>query len=333
MIDKRIPSLYIYITYFQGQESQNIIDKRFESLATSIFYLSQIRGYRISLLLVSNKEVENFLELKRSLDSRVDNSTMDLYVANLEELSFEGRRFDWLLTWVHKNFLRRDFESLKLGSEDLFLVLEDDALFTESNLNYFLEELPPLSKLGLIPSYVRSEWSNLDKCWTHEDPCGRIIDTRSLFNHPETESKVLMQLINPFSASILLNYELAVEYLNSESSYQHPAAFKHPVIYDIGSTATLGLICENVPAGFINRVAVVCNPRNNFPIPGSVIRHLGDRYAKDKWHRNIRLYDKVDFPELPHNRKALDYILRLLKKDGIHVLKTYATKVINNWTR
>jgi hypothetical protein len=80
---------------------------------------------------------------------------------------------------------------------------------------------------------------------------------------------------------------------------------------------------ENIPNGYLNRVAVICNGANGFPIPGSVVRHLGDRYAEDKWHRNIRLYDQVGSRELPTHRTSIDYVSRLFRKDVIFVLKKY----------
>jgi hypothetical protein len=132
-----------------------------------------------------------------------------------------------------------------------------------------------------------------------------------------------MQLENPFSASILLNYPLAVEYFESESSVQALACYKHPVIYDIGSSACLGLIMENIPTGYLNRVAVVCNGENGFPIPGSVVRHLGDRYARDKWHRNVRLYDKDEYQDLPTHRNLVDYLRRLFRRDAVVVLRKF----------
>ena len=152
---------------------------------------------------------------------------------------------------------------------------------------------------------------------------GRIIDTAKFFSHPADTQKILMQLQNPFSASIILTHDLAGEYFNSESSVQELACNKHPIIYDIGSSACLGLIMENIPTGFINRVAVICNSANRFPLPGSVVRHLGDRYAQDKWHRNIRLYDGQEYNALPVHRSNFDYLKRILRRDGLRAVRKY----------
>lgn len=319
-----MPTLFIYLTYFQNGKADDFAQRRVEYLATSIFYLSQISHFKLSMFVVSNLQIKDFSELTMPIISRDDGSKIELYVAPEQEFSYLGQRFDWLLTWVHKKQMKIDFENSNPQKGDYFLVLEDDALFTSANLEYFINHREDLSLVGLIPSFIRSEWSKDDNCWTHEDPCGRLIDTRKMFDYPGSTRLRLMQLQNPFSATICLDYQLAQEYFLSGSSIQQEACFKHPIIYDIGSTATLGLIMENIPSGYLNRVAVVCTNSDYYPIPGSIIRHLGDRYASDKWHRNIRMYDKQSFPPLPTHRTIIDYLRRVfLSSDGLVVLRSW----------
>ena len=323
MVKEPTPTLWVYLTHYQPDPVAKNYRTRYEYLATSVFYLSQISNFRVKVLIVSNQEVSNFSELAAPFYSRLDESSLSQYIATESEITFNGTRYDWLLTWVHKGIMFKKLESLPANSKDIFLVLEDDALFTEANLNYFLNELQDIESTGLLPAYVRSEWSELDMCWTHEDPIGRFSLTGKFSPHPNDNSKTLLQLLNPFSASIVLNYDLAQEYFLSESSVQQLACFKHPIIYDIGSSACLGLIMERIPEGYLNRVAVICNAENGFPLPGSVIRHLGDRYAKDKWHRNIRLYDDSGKQSLPTHRSKLDYLKRILTRDGFFVIQKY----------
>lgn len=279
--------------------------------------------YQVKIKVITNFGIANLDNLAAPIQSRLDESTFEQYICNESEITVDGKKYDWLLTWVHKSLLHADVQNSHPNSSDLFLVLEDDALFTGANLSYFVNELRDLEEIGLIPSLIRSEWSNSDGCWTHEDPLGRIVETAKVFSHPKDDSKLLMQLQNPFSASILLNRTLATEYFASESSKQALACYKHPIIYDIGSSACLGLIMEKIPEGYLNRVAVICNSANGYPIPGSVVRHLGDRYAQDKWHRNIRLYDQVEFRNLPTNRTPFDYLRRLFRRDAIYVVKRF----------
>ena len=317
------PKLWVYLTHFQARTKSREYKVRFGYLATSIFYLSQINNYQVKIKIITNSRIDDFENLAAPMNARIDDSTLEQYIASESEISVEGKKFDWLLTWVHKSLFQNDLKSAQSNFNDLFLVLEDDALFTTANLEYFVRELLDLEEVGLLPSFIRSEWSDSDACWTHEDPVGRITQTARYFSHPKNENKRLIQLQNPFSASILLNYPLAVEYFESESSVQALACYKHPVIYDIGSTACLGLIMENIPKGYLNRVAIVCNGKNGFPIPGSVVRHLGDRYARDKWHRNVRLYDQDEIPDLPTHRNLMDYFRRLFRRDVLVVLRKY----------
>jgi hypothetical protein len=319
----RKPVLWVYLTHFQSDTKSSEYKIRFGYLATSIFYLSQILEYQVKIMVITNFDIPNFHNLAEPIHSRLDESTIEQYICSESEITADGKKYDWLLTWVHKSPMQQNVEATPRGSKDLFLVLEDDALFTGENLSYFLNELCDLEEIGLIPTFIRSEWSNEDACWTHEDPLGRITETASYFPHPKDDQKALMQLRNPFSASILLNQTLATEYFASESSVQALACYKHPIIYDIGSSASLGLIMEKIPKGYLNRVAVICNRANGYPIPGSVVRHLGDRYAQDKWHRNIRLYDQTEMQELPTNRTPFDYLRRLFRRDAIYVMKKF----------
>ncbi len=319
----RKPVLWVYLTHFQSDTESSEYKVRNGYLATSIFYLSQIPDYQVKIKVITNFVIGNLNNLAAPIQSRLDESTFEQYICSESELTVDGKKYNWLLTWAHKSLLHKDVLGTHPSSSDLFLVLEDDALFTGANLSYFVNELRDLKEIGLIPSLIRSEWSDNDGCWTHEDPLGRIVETAKYFSHPKDDSRLLMQLQNPFSASILLDYTLATEYFASESSVQALACYKHPVIYDIGSSASLGLIMERIPKGYLNRVAVICNSANGYPIPGSVVRHLGDRYARDKWHRNIRLYDQIAFQNLPTNRTPYDYLRRMLKKDALYVVKRF----------
>lgn len=320
---KQKPRLWVYLTHFRTRTETNGYQIRFGYLASSIFYLSQINDYELRIKIITNSAIEEIENLAAPIRSRLDGSTLEQYVSSESEVTVDGHKYDWLLTWVHKSLFQKDLENSESDSGDLFLVLEDDALLTTANLDYFINELPDLEEIGLIPSFIRSEWSNADACWTHEDPIGRFTETAKFYPHPKDENKKLMQLQNPFSASIILNHPLAIEYFKSDSAIQALACYKHPIIYDIGSSACLGLIMENIPEGYLNRVAVVCKQVNGFPIPGSVVRHLGDRYAQDKWHRNIRLYDNEEFEALPVHRSKADYLKRILKPDGFRVVQRH----------
>jgi hypothetical protein len=328
-----IATLHLYLTFFQNWDKKKQDLNSLGHLATSIFYLSQISGFRLQLTCFSNANIRNFDEICKPIEARNDGSEYLHYVASREELIDPESKthYDWLLTWIHKSFLRQDVAKSHKDSGDLFLVLEDDALFTSGNLDYFLKNKVELSKIGLVPGFLRSEWSTLDSCWINPEAAMPLIESSTYYSLDSNSRSCLMQTRNPFSASILLDFELAKEYLSSDSSVQKLACYKHPIIYDIGSSATLGLIMENVPIGFINRVAVVCDSRSKFPVSGAIIRHLGDRYANDKWHRNFRLYDNPSLSPLPHHRNLLDFVMRLFANDGHLVLRRYISRYLTRY--
>jgi hypothetical protein len=136
-----------------------------------------------------------------------------------------------------------------------------------------------------------------------------------------------MQRENPYSASILLNQALAREYVQSESFDQQKAWKKHKVIFDIGSTAALGLIAERIPDGCINRVATPHHPQNSLPHPGCILRHQGDKYANDVWQLHFELFGSDPERLIKSNRSLLDLIVRFRKKDRIRILKKLINRI------
>jgi hypothetical protein len=193
-----------------------------------------------------------------------------------------------LLTWAHKKYLRNDVLS---GAENsLFLYLEDDAIFTQGNLEYFLSHRAKLRSHGLIPSYMRSEWSKIHNLWVNSDAMDTLSNRIKATFYPGKDI-YYADLENPYCALSLFDYELALEYLNSESSDLNLARGKHKIIYDTAATAALGLICENIPEGFNSRTVVAFNVKSNQPIPNAIVRHQGDRYANDVWWQQYPLFD------------------------------------------
>lgn len=320
--------LFVYITHFiDPHESLARAKQRTKMLATEIFYLSEINVRSLEITIFSNKPINHFAELSKPVLARGDRSKIYNYVATEYEISQFGLVNNWLLTWVHKSKMRQDVNAGKNDVSILYLYLEDDALFTEANLRYFVGHLPDMKRLGLIPGFVRSEWSYIHNCWTHVDAFSKIDFNTDVLDCPFNSNFKLVQQNNPYSASILLDQSLAEEYLDSESSRKEVACYKHPVIFDIGSTAALGLICERVPKGYKNRTAVISNASNAYPTPGSVIRHLDDRYGNDIWQKHFQLYDDKFSTPLRASRTIWDYFKRLKNPDRFHVLRRFIGKL------
>lgn len=319
----------MYITHFiDSQQSIVTAKKRREKLATAILYLSTISASSLKISVFSNKPIAAFEEFTKPILARGYGAEIHNVVATVEEISENGNILNWLLTWVHKSQMKCDVESRRNSSNSFYLYIEDDALFTEANLKYFMDYLPAMKELGLIPGFIRSEWSHIHECWTHPDSFEKAKFEDDFSNYPFDPRFKLAQFANPYSASILLDQPLAEEYFASESSIQQLACFKHPIIFDIGSTAALGLICENVPQGYKHRTAVICNANNLYPIPGSIIRHMDDRYGNDVWQAHFRLFDDRNSTPLRTKRSIWDYLKRLQKPDRFVLLSRFIKELM-----
>lgn len=313
--------LKVYIScWIDPQLNEKKRSKKFCHLANLLFNLSKISSNSLSINLYSNFDTPIWDRVGDPIYSR-RNSDFKVHLINKEDLTIQdGNLFiPWLLTWQHKKLMSKDI--IGGNSNSVYLYLEDDALFTSDNLEYFLEFLPILEKIGLVPGFSRAEWSDMYKSWIHPDSFSA--DANQPFFEIDESEYQFIQRENPYSASILLNQELALEYLKSDSFKLDEAWKKHSFIYDIGSTAALGLISENVPEGFINRIATPIYRVNGYPIPGSVIRHQGDRYANDLWQKHFALFGHFPGKELANKRKPIDYFFRLIKKDFVSVLRKF----------
>lgn len=313
-------SLFVYITHFyDSKHSERTKKQKIIQLAELILGLSRIDVKYLEVDIFTNRSDLWTLEpLFKPLDSRVQESHWNLNLVKREELVRDGTYNPWLLTWSHKKKLEQDV--LKSNECSLFLYLEDDAIFLPDNLEYFLRNRSKLQNLGLVPGFVRAEFSTIHGVWTNPDNFPGLLHRDSKYIGDDGIEFRIRQYENPFSASILLDLELANEYLMSKSFSVMEAGRLHPVIWDTGATAALGLISESVPVGFSSRVAVMLNPKNSLPLVGALLRHQGDRYAKDVWQSHYLLFDSSETPtKLRTKRSVLDILkrvrqIRLLKR-------------------
>ena len=317
-------SLFVYITHFQKSGSNNVSNQqKVKQLADLILGLSRINVKRLEISVFTN--LRNYEELNpifKPIESRLrGGGHWNINLVSTEEMTIKGVYNPWLLTWSHKHKLKQDV--LKSKKDSLFLYLEDDAIFLQDNLEYFLEFRPKLQKIGLIPGFLRAEFSPIHITWTNPDifPNQNYQDSQVLDN--EGELLLLRQYENPFSASILLDLQLAHEYLRSKAFFLAGAQTLHPIIWDTGATAALGLISERVPLGYSSRVAVILNSQNSLPLLGAVLRHQGDRYASDVWQRHFLLFDSSDKPTMLNSKRSrVDIVTRL-----------WEIGVLNHWRR
>jgi hypothetical protein len=305
-------SLHVYVTYYQAAGLKgHVQSRRLRQLADLILNLAYIDVKKLNLKIYTNIESEDLRNALAPLTgSRQNCQTGSIICVPSNFLINEQGQFEpHLLTWAHKEAMKKD---LNLSTTDtLFLYLEDDAVFTRANLEYFVYHREVLRKIGLIPSFLRAEWSDIHRTWINSDAFERI--PNKLSNDLIIgEDIVYREMKNPYCALILLDCELAYEYLRSGSSNVMEAKLKHSFIWDTAATAALGLISENIPPGRNSRMVVAFDKNRMAPLIGAVIRHQGDRYANEVWWRHFRLFENYIDGELPQpKRNPLQKISRL----------------------
>ena len=282
--------LNVYISFFENPRSDSFTKKnRLQYFAELVMNLSQIDVKALKVNVFTNRTIKNLDFALEPLSSRIGDTGIAVIEVPPDELVNEFEKYEpHLLTWAHKSYLQSD---VMLGGENSFyLYLEDDAIFTQGNLEYFISHREKLRSHGLIPSYMRSEWSKIHDLWVNSDAMDTL-SNRTKATLDSGADTYYADLENPYCALTLFDYELALEYLNSESSDLNLARGKHKIINDTAATAALGLICENIPEGFHSRTVVAFNVESNQPIPNAIVRHQGDRYANDVWWQQYPLFD------------------------------------------
>ena len=191
----------------------------------------------------------------------------------------DGRRLDFAhcgpldhpfdLTWSHKRYIRPWLHTAE--ANDYFVYIEDDIVLTQANIDYFLTFLGPLSKHGLIPGFLRYE----------DTPVGRVsVDFRrpQLIGHSRSlklQGRTFINPNNPYWAGFILNRDLALEYVASDS-FDHAASTRKSE-WDVRERAAMGLTWEHVPPGYRSRYVVPL--KHNRPVESCLVWHCAQNYT------------------------------------------------------
>lgn len=322
MIEISTLTLNVYVPiYFNPSVSRENMDKRVGFFAEQILHLSYLNLRRIKINVYTNDESRIPQGIWDPLLAMPNESSFRIIECAKKELVNEDGCYEpQLLTWVHKEDLKQDIREGE--SDSIYLYLEDDALFTQANLDYFRHYRPVLKKVGLIPSFLRAEWSSNLGLWIDSDAFERI-EFQRFFEIDEANGFLFHQPTNPYCALILLDQELALEYLDSNSFDRNRRKGRDGLIWDTAASSALGLIYENFPKSYVHRIAVPINPKNDLPIPGSIVRHQGNRYANEIWWRHFRLFDGKLKPQLPIPRRSLIQKIIRAKFEYRNIVKKY----------
>lgn len=178
------------------------------------------------------------------------------------------------LAWAHKRLIPDEFLA-EASPYSHFVYLEDDMRFGFRNFRYFVEHRPFLATHGLIPSFLRVEYSTE----AQEMRCTDVQNSMPFdrLRKLERGPYLFVAHTNPYCAVYVLDRDLAREYVAS-ASFDHAAS---ATIRDIGTRerSAMGLCWENVPRGFRSRYAIPIDPQRAIAAGECWVPHLPNNYT------------------------------------------------------
>lgn len=175
----------------------------------------------------------------------------------------------FLLTWKHKPLLRAAAAD-PAGGFSHFLYVEDDIGLTYRNFQYFTEHAEALRELGLIPSFVRTEF--MDGTIRSCDAIGPSLATPLVKVFDCTFAPPAF----PFCACFIMDRLLVSEYLSSRS-FDYDRS-REVSFWGIPERAAMGLCWENPPPGFSHRYVVPIHADLR-PLACCQVPHMPAKYA------------------------------------------------------
>ena len=205
------------------------------------------------------------------------------------------------LAWAHKPLISGRFLAAGSGYTH-FIYLEDDTRFGYANFCYFAAFRPKLAPSGLVPSFVRTEFSLRD---------GRLYSTDFLAPFtPDGGPCVAVDNYRfcavdfPYCGLFVLDRELAAEHLAS-AAFRPESSISLAPEWPIRERAAMGLCWTAPPPGFRARYVVPVE-RNSGVVPGCCwVAHLPNNYANDP----TTPYGKIPMSELASVAAASQHVL------------------------
>jgi hypothetical protein len=181
------------------------------------------------------------------------------------------------LTWYHKEIISSEFVKDNQNRYSHFIYLEDDILLSFANFCYFMEFREILRPFGLLPAFLRAEYSaNLGALVASDAFWSVYVPVQS---HIRLNDTVLVNLPNPYNPCFILDLELAEEYVRSPSFDRD--ASQAVCRWGVRERAAMGLCLENVPPPFQTRYLVPVSRRTGKLPEFPRISHLPNNYAND----------------------------------------------------
>jgi hypothetical protein len=182
----------------------------------------------------------------------------------------------WNLVWEHKSLLEKDYK--KGNSKSLYLYIENDILFTQQNLQYWIDEIKVTSKYSLMPSFLRVEFDVKNEKWVAIDVFNNTkLNVKSL-PRLKIRNKLFVQLPNSYSGLYLLNHSQLKIHIASKAFSK--TASKDLTWWDLGARATSGNQFVGVPKGFSSRHVIKLDRKTLIPDESVIVHHMPNLYTK-----------------------------------------------------
>ncbi|MER9313039.1 hypothetical protein NKI51_27735 [Mesorhizobium australicum] len=181
----------------------------------------------------------------------------------------------WDLTWCHKTIIAREFIYENPGRYTHFIYLENDIRLSFLNFCYFVEYREALRRFGLLPSFIRVEYSKALGGFTASDVFWPVyVPVQS---HVVLGDMVLVNMPNPYNPLFILDLELGAEYVQSPSFDRQASGTVCP--WGVAERAAMGLCLENVPAPFQSRYVTPVYRKSDTAPAFALVWHMPNNYA------------------------------------------------------
>jgi len=238
-------------------------------LAEVLRSLSEFPVADMSVVIVTNTFRQEDLALLRRLNGEILRGNS----SSIRSFGDLAHPFD--LTWRHKAIIAGEFIGANHGRYTHFIYLEDDIRLSFGNFCYFVEFREILRSFGLLPAFVRVEYSAALGGFVASDAFWPVyVPVQS---HIPLGDIVMVNMPNPYNPCFILDLDLAAEYVRTRSfDCEESLAVGQ---WGVRERAAMGLCLENVPAPFQTRYVVPVSRQTSMAPEFAWLSHLPNNYA------------------------------------------------------
>jgi len=249
--------------------SFHYVTARLRFLAEVLRSLAEFPVAELELVIVTNRFKDEDLALLRRL------CTEALAGRAFSIQTCDDSADRWQSIWQHKQLITGDFLGARRGLFTHFIYLESDIRLSFVNFCYFLQYREVLRASGLLPAFVRVEYSQAQIGFTTSDVFWPVYVPVQA--HLRIGNTVFVNMPNPYNPFYILDIGLAEEYRKSPS-FDREESRKRANWNDPDRSA-MGLCLENVPPPFHCRYVVPVSGRTGGVPAAAWVWHLPNNYA------------------------------------------------------